>query len=256
MPRTKGDVFLLESMNLDPDDLRRWASACPDVLPGRYHPEKFGTHEVPRKSNSWPMTDRAKYEELLIRHNGCFLHGKGWMIDLTISSSSNVASTCILWLKSYSSYHLESILHVVQSLAQHNCYYAFGASWAEYRARNGYTTMGLLGRGEGWAGRAFRRYVPGLYWLNYFSQQYTREMCIPLDSIVSELGAAQMVLSDGVLLRLYEHPERWTEFEPSVAAYLRTHQPFFSISSVKMPDRLLGPREDLEWSRQIHKDWP
>jgi hypothetical protein len=106
-----------------------------------------------------------------------------------------------------------------------------------------------------WFGRDFRRYVPGLYWLNYFEAGYLRERGVDLQEIILVLPGKLTNLQNGIVLQLYEKPSDWQQYSSQVDDVLSRANGFFSRRRVVLPP-VTTLREVFDVSAQIDKQWP
>lgn len=255
---------LIQGCFEDPKPLRDWITDCPKTMPVALRPTTYGHHEVPSKRNSKPIADYKVFsQEAQQTEFGLFLHGKNAVVHWT-HGEGTLWSECQLWFKSKlwfeSACIADAASYCEQLLSEWSdidCYYAFGAHWSEYRARNGYeyAVGDKGGKREGWAGRNYTKYVPGLYWLNYFSRQYIETMKIDYNIIANELSSRVHSLRAGVVLCLYHKPTDWIDKNESVRGFLRTNKQFFNIEDVPTPGRILTSKESLEWSSKIFQEW-
>ena len=103
-------------------------------------------------------------------------------------------------------------------------HYATGGIPDEYEHRNGTTVFFTDGQGGSahlWFGRDYRRYVPGLYWLNYFSREFRDKHQIDVDVLAQRTGARIQEMVNGYLVRLYDSPTQWIECRDRIDEVIR-----------------------------------
>ena len=100
------------------------------------------------------------------------------------------------------------------------------------------------------------RYVPGLYWLNYLSHEYLERHRLDLLAIAHTVGGTLRAVRDGFLLRLYDEPSQWLEHFDEVAKCIDANPSFFSMSRVAPLPPGLSPREYMERSGKLGREWP
>lgn len=188
-------------------------------------------------------------EQYLARHGGGFLYGKRFQIQ--VSLYDKIPSKLTVWATIGDNRLVRESAALIRMWDECGCSYAYGAAWSERRNRNGLKDD----RGEDWAGRDSRRYVPGLYWLNYFSRDYRDRFEIDVSSLAQRTGGRIEPLTNGDLLTLYDRPEQWVAQNDKVRAVIEQTRNLFSISCINVPKNMT-PREDLDWSVQLHQKWP
>ena len=110
------------------------------------------------------------------------------------------------------------------------------------------------GFATGWHGRDHRRYVPGLYWLNYWSHGLIKLHGLDATLVATVLGGTVSPLAHGVLIQLYDRAADWQQRAPAVDAFLEASPNFFSMRRVKVP-RLQTPMDTHKLTK-LAKDWP
>lgn len=84
-------------------------------------------------------------------------------------------------------------------------------------------------------GNDHRRYVPGLCWLNMWSDRYLGERQIAPDEIAAKLGGRLWKSADCALLQLYDRPQDWRDHAAEVDRFLRDSPQFFSLARIDLP---------------------
>ncbi len=183
------------------------------------------------------------------------LHGREILADVSIFDNmpSGITAWCSLRVARE---HPETVLDVLASLARGNAMYGFACDTEEREARNQYIVRYELGKSYGWFGRDFERYVPGLYWANWFSKRYVKHIGIDPLQLHAQLGGELRAVDDrGDLLVLFDSPFAWKSHYEHVGNVIRRTDRVFSRDQVELP-RVLGAREHDEWSAWVFREWP
>lgn len=236
-------------------DVRAWIETGLEGLPSAVRPTHFGESERIRRNPTNQLSDRKRFNHFVARHRGgFFLYGTGFFVDITIST--DVASKITFWGPRSDPRFPDFGPAILTCFDAHGATYGFGCDWGEYRARNGYVIHYVdRGRSEGWCGRDFRRYVPGLYWLNYFSDAYLERFPVDLPNVVSTLKAELLPAVSGKILRLYENPLDWEERCKDVADVIHRTDYVFSIRDVVIPTDLYQ-KDSLSPAASPAREWP
>ena len=68
---------------------------------------------------------------------------------------------------------------------------------------------------EGWIGKDIDKYVSGLYWLTYFSEELVSSLVIDIDQF--EVGNIELSRTDsGYLYQFYDSPKNWKKHRPKL----------------------------------------
>jgi hypothetical protein len=138
-------------------------------------------------------------------------------------------------------------------------YYGFACDHEEWlvRHRFGYDQWGTGRLSTCPVGRDYARYVPGLYWLNYFSKEYMIDHKLDVEQLARYLRGTLEQLQNGVLLQLYNKPGQWEEYSEEVDQLLFHDQRFFSIKRIERPEPMsLSPPEFDDFAIRLGKEWP
>ncbi len=250
------DSFLLDAFFEYPEPVVAWAHSRFDQLPDDLAPTHFADSEHMVRKPTHSIANERCFSEFLRLHGGSgFYHGRRCSYDVT--PYDNRPSEITLWGDAEDERFPrlgERLLELWEPLGM---IYAFAGTWDEYRARNGYELQRPGGRSRsGFYGRDFRRYVPGLFWLNYFSDQYASQQSIDLEGIVADLGGRLFRLAHGWGLRLYDQPTDWSHRSEEVQRRIRNTPGFFQKPPLELPLGL-SPREELDWVHEnIGLRWP
>lgn len=136
--------------------------------------------------------------------------------------------------------------------------YAYAGMDGEIDHRNGYLMRYTNTEGgfvHGWLGRDFHHHVPGLYWLNYFSREYTRKHSIDIADLAQRTGGTATELPNGHMLRLHDSPLEWDSRAEKIDDVIFETPGFFSKRRVTIPESV----HTLEANRVIGefgRQWP
>ncbi|MCK6499053.1 MAG: hypothetical protein L6Q38_06185 [Nitrospira sp.] len=228
-----------------------WLDESMAELPEEIRPTHFGNEQRIRRKALNAIADRERFDHFRSKKQGggFFLHGD--RISVLLSPYPGAVPSSI-WV-SMSKGDPRFVRHAstfLASFARHGAVWGFAGEWDEYTARNQYRIV-YVDRGSctGLVGRDFRRYVPGLYWLNYFSNDYVRRMEIEVEALAARLGGIVTPITEGKILRLYEAPSDWTARRREVEDVIHQTKNFFSIRNVHIPTNLAMVNPDgFRWS--------
>ena len=246
--------LLIKAYFDEPNHVVDWQRHGLVRLPDHIRPTHFGLDELPTRSEANAIENREQFDAFLNAHEcGCF-YGEGFSIDTSIFD--NIPSEINVWSTIADARASEYGQPLFESWSEYGIVYGFGAAIAEQRARNGYEArLASGGTSEGWFGRDIRRYVPGLYWLNYFSEKYLDEHPLDVRAIAATLQGHVSPIGKGFLLKLYEQPDEWQAKADDVQRIVDQTAGVFSRTDVEVPQGL-PVIEHLAWSERIFKQWP
>ena len=251
----KHDRCLCGRLYLKTDaDGHEWIHEIVDALPNDFRLKYFGYPPEPVKAPK--AIDSSAFRESLVRGERPFLYGQGYHLSCmqfeATSGEVRIFSDCVPIGRAL----METWFPRLESC---RLIYGWAALLPEEDQRNGY----WVGRpsadrpkGHGWLGRDYRRYVPGLYWLNYFSHEYTRQRDIDVDWVASRTGGRLTPLTNGSLLDLYGDPEKWREKNELIADVLDSIPGFFSKRLAGIPESVPEPTRLEDVMRELGKKWP
>jgi hypothetical protein len=233
-----------------------WLRNTVNCLPEQIRPTSAGTSEIMRSKEAISIADPYIYEKYIQQYNGSlWLYGRG--IKYSTATHHQIPSEIVAWVdraKTDIAYYCNCLC---EGWDAHNAYYGFGAHVDEYEIRNAYRILkGQHVIMSGYLGRDCRKYVPGLYWLNYYSDQYINELKLDIESIAYRLNVKLHKLRNGILMKLYDDPSSWREHEDMVKYVVANTSNMFSIDKVDLPIHDMTSRAQLIWMDEIHQKWP
>jgi hypothetical protein len=239
-----------------------WLFQKMQELPAALQPETYSEGERPKKKDRYPIADRQAFEHFIKTHGG-FLHGKRFRILAYLFNSTHrhIPSEITFWAPASNARLVNTAADVLASFGSSQAVYGFGCDFEEYECRNQLciklsdSETGTLGASFAFYGKDHRRYVPGFYWLNYFSNPYIEQMQLDIPALADALEAEKTVTPDGVVLKLYDHPSDWPEHRERVGQVIREWENVFCIEDMNAPERMAFNEKDL-WSQEAHKKWP
>jgi len=238
------------------DPLLSWVTHRLDALPPRLRVRYFGDGEKPVRDPRFEIANEARFREYLRKHEGaCTLFGERFY--MTVCPYESVPSKVEVYTR-LGAACVPALPELTRVFDELGAVYVHAAAWSELEARNGCTIAcsDLRNRfSHGWVGRDFRRYVPGLYWLNYLSSSYASQRRVELDSIGGALGRPIQQLPNGSALMLYDDPSEWQMYNDLVEEVLRNTPGFFSKSRAMFPTALPW-REQTDVFRRLRTEFP
>ena len=234
-------------------DPRKWIRERLPELPYPLLPTYFGDGESPIKRDEYRIDNGSAFERYFSgprKGLGFFADGFWMSFDLYSETSSRLT----VFARARFAPHCRALLTELD---------AAGAEWGGAGMRNESASRNFLeleleytpgGRATGWRGRDHARYVPGLYWLNYWSHEYIAARKLDPDAVVSALGGEITPLANGIILQLYDRCDDWTSKRQEVDDFLEASPAFFSMRQVDVP-RLMTPK-DVNKFLALHRKWP
>lgn len=228
-------------------------------LPESLSVRHFGRGERARRTAQNQIECGDDFRKFLKRCDFCCtLYGRGVALDTWPSDAT--LSRIVVRFSSLQGGRVGlvgSLLEVLERIGQ---LYGFSCLWSERRARNQWSVSisgTPTGRGcsTGWFGRDVRRYIPGLYWLNYISDEYAVERGVVCEEIAAELGGCTRRLLRGTLVQLYDSPTDWKDHDAAVCRVIDRTPGIFSRREFPIPASLpMG--KDRELSRKLSELFP
>ncbi len=243
------------------EDLLVWIERSFDELIPIFGFDECGQGERRVKEEAAPIrcgTDLLEYLKLK-RFSGCSIYGdrcEGHMFRFDNDVPSEVVWSC----EPDDPRIVENWQTIFRGFARGQAWYAASYCWGEFTDRH---VIEIPTRHERrqitWRARLgtdIRRYVPGLYWLNYLSFDYCRHLGIDLEELVTRTGAERYDYPEGVVLKLYDHPRNWQAHRDRILDAIDPLPYVFSLRRVDPVPEGLTPREALEWDNKMHSRWP
>lgn len=146
---------------------------------------------------------------------------------------------------------------VIRALAEFRPLWGYACSWAETCDRH------VCKVPVSWSsrpctvpvGQDLTRYVPGLYWKNYFSREYLEQRGLAIEGIAEALDGRLQACGDGVVLTLYNSPADWKESSDRIDEFLLANPAFFSIRRI-CTRRVENTLEIHDYMKSITDRWP
>ena len=225
-------------------------------LPSEFRVSHFGGGERPVRKPNFEISNRRRFDEYLRRHeNSVVLFGDGLHVDT--HPRKNGLSELSWHVRKLPFKRLAQFHDVFAYLDDIGCLYAFAVLFEEWVCKNGYPFRfaGSTSTNHNWVGRDCQKYVPGLYWMNYFSDSYAEQHTIDTSRLGTDLRIEPVRLSRGWLLKLYDHPCDWAQHLPHVDAVTLNTPGFFSMRRVDLPE-VVEPQKITEFIAESNLKWP
>lgn len=224
-------------------------------LPVEIHPTHFGEHGRTTRRVTNQLTEIERFAFHRSKNPGGFdLYGDGFTFDITFFD--HIPSEIIVWFGAGDPRFEKHGFAVLELFARAGAFWCFAGCWDEYAARNRFRIVYVDGGdATGFIGRDVRRYVPGLFWLNYFSNDYIVRMEIDVEELAARLKGTVVPLAEGKILRLYDRPSDWLAQRDKVDDVIQQTKNFFSMRNVHIPKNLVRRNpKDFMWSPSA--EWP
>jgi hypothetical protein len=234
----RNQTFQLASYFRRADDALRWVREESHKLPAELRPTHFSEGERAKRGPENSVANSNMFGQFVERCRiGFFLHGVRFKINVTLCRK--LASEIMFWASEKDLRFVQHSSTIFKSQESYGITYGYAASTYEQHHRNQFSVEFVDGGiGRGLCGCDFNRYVPGLYWLNYFSNDYIGQMDIDLEELRDRLGALLLSGSRGHMLRLYDHPSDWPKNLETVDDLIASTSNFFSMRYVDIPRNL------------------
>ncbi len=229
-----------------------WALALLNMLPDQLKPIYFSRTERLRKNPEFEIVNSARLTEYLESQSWYWFHGDGYQLSagydtdgignvLLIASRASVFSQLPKWF----------------SNIQNFLYYANAGVPAEYEHRNGFELVvpGTGITGHGWVGRDLKKYAPGLYWLNFFSNEFEARYGFKAKELEAPTSGRLLNSTNGSMLQLYGAPTSWVERVERIDDALVVLPGFFSRKRAGV-ERIIETHDEIQIISELGRDWP
>lgn len=190
------------SLNLDRELLESFYEKL-SKLPPNLTPESISAGENDKQFVT-SLDDLKQGEELPIdATGGYFLHAPD--AKYGVSLSENEAK---LFIECTFDENAEAILKQVAAVPVS---YAYACQFEEREHQNRITAKKSYGTEEMWVGRDYRRYLPGIYWLNLIPKSLLEKHNIPEATISSLAVSCELIEDRTYLVQLYPSSENWKQ---------------------------------------------
>ena len=230
-------LAILEVVVDDPSCVLRWVTDEISRLPEELRPTELSRWERPKRHQVHPLSDRKVVREHLSAcGGGFFLRGRKFKYEVNLGVSD---ASITLWIDQGDTRLLSLHKELFMILEPIGYTYGFSSSWSEYCHRNEYKfKFSDGGSSTSFVGRAHKRYVPGLYWVNYFSDEYRDAMSLSLENIAAQSQAILTRLQRGTILRIYDRPVDWISNIETIDDVVFATPGFFSKRRIELPPNL------------------
>lgn len=229
-----------------------WAMALLDSLPVTLRPVYFSRTEQLKKKPEFEIANRTRLTAYLESQSWYWFHGEGYQLSAGYDTDGMGDALLFASRASIFSKLPEWFLTI-----QNFLYYANAGVPAEYEHRNGFEVVvpvtGITG--HGWVGRDLRHYVPGLFWLNFFSNEFAARHGVNVAGFVELTGGKLTANLNGTLLQLYDTPAAWIDWSKRVDDVLEVTPGFFSRKRAGI-DRIIETHDELDLISKLGRDWP
>jgi len=146
---------------------------------------------------------------------------------------------------------------LIKHFSIHGVRHGFACEFAEHAHRNlfKYDFWGTGQMSSTMLGGDLDRYIPGLYWLNYFSHEYTASWSLDMEFLCRMCGGETERTEHGTILQLYDAPCRWTEKRLAIDEFIAGDSRFFSLARVERPGRMTFS-EFAVFLTNLSRRWP
>lgn len=232
-----------------------WIVRVGECIPSPCQPLYFGASERFDKRRVFPFSDTAALRKRTKEHQSAALHGEGLYIDA--APWDRDYGRVIAYFRS-AQIGTAAVSSWFRALERCKLNYARACLSKEYDHRHK-ITIDFAGGNSGhllaYIGRNYTKYVPGLYWLNYFSNTYIQRMNLDVHAIAKQAAAATTSVEGGYFLQLYEWPHEWELSSERVDTLLEGCHCFFSLRKAQIP-RTIEEHKATDLIFKIGREWP
>jgi hypothetical protein len=245
----------------EPQPVADWiAQGAP--LPGIARFTHFGDHEWPKRMAANDISNRTAFDAYR-KHGSGGLYSPGFRLDFHLTWQPAEVTFWEYWNPRAKPHTLQlgvvnqaaPLFYALDTLRPMFGYAALSAEWQE-RHLYKYTPYWSERPSTAPVGQNPARYVPGLYWMTYFSKDYAATWDVDLDALAQRLDGDLRRLAYGTVLRLFERPEAWLEYHGRISQALASMPQFFSLDRVEVLPPELTLREITGELCRVTKPWP
>jgi len=241
------------------DNVLAWIERSFDELIPIFGFDECGQGERRVKEEAAPIRCASDLLDYLKRFGDCMFYGNRCEANM-FRFDNDVPSRVTWFCEPDDPRIVENWQTIFRGFARGKAWYAASYCWGEFRDRHimDFVAEDEFGKMEGEVrvGTDIRRYIPGLYWLNYFSHDYCAQLNIDIEELVTRTGAERYDYPEGVVLKLYDHPHNWQAHRHRILDAIDPLPYVFSLRRVDPVPEGLTPREALEWDNKMHRRWP
>lgn len=226
----------------------------------------FGDGERPVRKPQFEIADQRRYAEYLRRRGyGATLFGARFFV--CASPSERVPSEISFYpfesrSEKKKAEHEAALLALAHELFQRfdarGAVYGFAGEHEEWRHYNLYKwpcSRGSQRFNTSPSGKDFKRYVPGVYWMNYFSNAYADSRRIAIEPLAATLGGEVTRCPNGVIWRAFPDHRQWREHASKLADFVAGDDRFFSLRRLPPVPDGLSPPEEMAFMHKLWVDW-
>lgn len=260
MRRSSNNTLILPLHFEGYDYLQDWLLSGLQKLPERFHVTYFGEREWPTKKPEFEISNRERFLKYLEKHEytGGLFGDRFWM---HVSKSRGCSWSVTTYFSPRAKVAASDIVELLSVFDKYGAVFGFACSWGEYRRRNGWEISlpeargGTGGLAQGWFGRSFEKYVPGLFWISYYSNAFATKHGLDPARLAVVLAGTHVKLDSGAILQIYDEPSTWESKNDRVEAVLREDARFFYRGRVDLPTEVFYRETNVVLGR-IHEEWP
>lgn len=146
----------------------------------------------------------------------------------------------------------ENALAILKRVALLPLCYAYACQFEEREHQNRITAKKSYGTEEIWVGRDYRRYLPGLYWLNLIPKTLLEMHKIPLPAISSIAESCELIGEKNYLVQLYPSSETWRQRAEKVNTWRKAATGVFEKTAAQ---RMLDDAKTFMETSDVSIEW-
>lgn len=236
------------------EDVWRWVRSA-HKLPSEWGVKYYGDLDYTGDGRPLKMADRHGYEQYLMQcENEIDLYSTLVWLSCDLSPPCGPVQSVYLRRGDHDIERWSKVViraaSLIRFFSSKGLRYASASRPDEYGRRNlfKYDVWGNGKASSSPVGRDLNRYIPGIYWLTYFSYDLITERNISTEELVSLGARATQVDGCGMLIQFGDSPDDWEQYDDIISQYLRTDDRFFSVERIVAPPNM-SPREYMEYIR-------
>ncbi len=147
---------------------------------------------------------------------GFFLYNKEdreLYADIEFSQANSFASVTIFYERPFNDLLEKNSNKLLDTFIAKNAYYVHGGTFEEYYSKNK-VKIELNGSSvETWIGRNLNKYLPGVFWVNFISHVYAKNINLDVEKLAILFGVEIIRRRNGYLFKTAESANNWVSVE-------------------------------------------
>jgi hypothetical protein len=217
-------------------------------LTSELRPTSFSSGETGKRGK---IPNAASFREFLVKNSyGYFLFAEKARYNLFLTPHGKFSKVVVDSLEDTLT-ESDAVI-ILKNVADCGLAFGFAAHPDEYEHRNRYVRRLGAAQFETWIGRDLSMYLPGVYWLTVFSEEYRSIIPNP-PTLLSDTATVTQLNSGHWLVKAFPFPNDWTRYARSLDEWCAQQPSVFSKKRIKAQ---LDAAPDLATLSQLAGQWP